>query len=100
MDEQIARAAQRVAWASRACEEAADDLFRAARRGLLVNGPGMHLEAEASRLESSPPRSTRCRRSQVRRSSLLTPAWRVEVAEHDVPPRWHIPAQVVKLCAP
>jgi hypothetical protein len=24
----------------------------------------------------------------------------VTVAEHDVPPRWHIPAQVLKVCAP
>jgi hypothetical protein len=30
---------------------------------------------------------------------MLPPAWRVTVAEHDVPPRWHIPAQVVKVYA-
>lgn len=28
------------------------------------------------------------------------PAWRVTVAAHDVPPRWSVPAQVVKVYAP
>ena len=30
---------------------------------------------------------------------LLAPAWRVTVAEHDVPPRWRIERQTVKVCA-
>ncbi len=28
-----------------------------------------------------------------------SPGWRVQVAEHDVPPRWHVPARVVEVPA-
>ena len=31
--------------------------------------------------------------------SLLAPVWRVTVAEHEVPPRWQVERQVVKVCA-
>jgi hypothetical protein len=30
---------------------------------------------------------------------LLAPAWRVTIAGHDVPPRWRVERQTVKLCA-
>jgi hypothetical protein len=51
VDPSIERAAERVASASRALDAGADDLKAAARRGVLVNGAGMQLEDEASRLE-------------------------------------------------
>ena len=33
------------------------------------------------------------------RRRLLAPAWRVTIAGHDVPPRWRVERQTVKLCA-
>jgi hypothetical protein len=51
MDSSIERAAKRVAWASLALDQAADDLFRAGRRGAPVNGAGTNLEHEATRIE-------------------------------------------------
>jgi hypothetical protein len=48
--ELIQRAALRVAWASRAIEEAADDLLRARRHGAPVGDAPMRLEHEATRV--------------------------------------------------
>lgn len=30
---------------------------------------------------------------------LLAPAWRVRIEPHEVPPRWRVERQVVKVCA-
>jgi hypothetical protein len=48
--ELIERASLRVAWAARAIEEAADDLFRARRHGAPVGDAPVQLEHEATRL--------------------------------------------------
>lgn len=34
-----------------------------------------------------------------RTANIGTPAWRVKVAEHDVPPRWRVERQVLRVCA-
>ena len=44
----------------------------------------------------STPARKRARRTPERWPS---PMWRVSVAEHDVPPRWHIPASTATLGA-
>lgn len=51
-DEVIERAAMRARLASRALEGAADDLFLASRRGAPVNGGGMRVELEVTRVET------------------------------------------------
>jgi hypothetical protein len=50
-DTAIVRAAERVEFASRALDAAADDLHAAGRRGLLVNSAADVLEREAERID-------------------------------------------------
>jgi hypothetical protein len=51
-DAGIARAAERVASASRALDAGADDLRAAARRRLMVRGAAAVLEAEAEKMQT------------------------------------------------